>query len=60
YFLSLVDDVYYFLASFGYPDALTRGLRRSVDILRALVEKTRSEITLVMQHKLLEKKLKCQ
>ncbi len=60
YFLSLMDDVYYFLASFDYPDALTRGLRRSVDILRALVEKTRSEITLVMQHKLLEKKLKCQ
>lgn len=60
YYLSLMDDVYYFLTSFDYPDALTRGLRRSVDVLRSLIEKTRSEITLVLQHKSLEERLKCQ
>lgn len=59
HFLSLMDDVYFFLASLDYPDALTRGLRRAVDVLRSIVEKTRSEVTLVLQQKVLEKKLKC-
>ncbi len=59
HFLSLMDDVYYFLASFDYPDVLTRGLRRSVDVLRAITEKTRSDITLILRQKSLEEKLKC-
>ncbi|MCM8789195.1 MAG: hypothetical protein NC907_05335 [Candidatus Omnitrophica bacterium] len=55
--LSVMDDVYYFLNSFDYPDALTRGLRRSVDVLRSIVEKTRADITLILQQKSFEKKL---
>ncbi|MGB9641769.1 MAG: haloacid dehalogenase [Candidatus Ratteibacteria bacterium] len=56
-FLSLMDEVYYFTSSFDYPDMITRGLRRSVDVLRAIVEKTRADITLVLQQKKFEKKL---
>ncbi|HOL49844.1 MAG TPA: haloacid dehalogenase [bacterium] len=56
-FLSLMDEVYYFSSSFDYPDVITRGLRRTVDVLRAIVEKTRADITLVLQQKKFEKKL---
>lgn len=55
--LSLMDDIYYFLNSFDYPDVLTRGLRRSVDVFRSVVEKTRADVTLILQQKSLEKKL---
>ncbi len=55
--LSFMDEVYYFLSSFDYPDVITRGLRRSVDVLRQILEKTRADITLVLAQKSLEKKL---
>jgi len=55
--LSLMDDVYYFLSSFDYPDMLTRNLRRNVDTLRAILEKTRADVTLICQQKRLERKL---
>ncbi|MCM8814373.1 MAG: haloacid dehalogenase [Candidatus Omnitrophica bacterium] len=55
--LNLMDDIYYFLNSFDYPDVLTRGLRRSVDVFRSVVEKTRADVTLILQQKSLEKKL---
>jgi len=55
--LDMMDDIYYFLLSFDYQESLTRGLRRSVDMMRGLLERTRSEVTLVTQQKNLEKKL---
>ncbi len=63
-FLTIMDDVYYFLISFDYPDALTPGLRRITDLARSVMEKTRGDLTTSMrQHQLmgaledLEKKL---
>jgi len=35
--------------SFGYPDAITRGLRRRVDQLRGVLERTRGDITNSLQ-----------
>ncbi|MCL6473089.1 MAG: haloacid dehalogenase [Firmicutes bacterium] len=53
-FLTVMDDVYYFLISFDYPDALTPGLRRITDLARSVMEKTRGDLTTAMrQHELM-------
>lgn len=43
--LSMMDDIYYVLISMDFPDAITRGLRRSTDIARGCLEKTRGDLT---------------
>jgi translin len=43
--LSLMDDVYGMLVTIDYPDGLTGGLRRSTDALRAVLERTRGDLT---------------
>lgn len=43
--LATVDDVYDFLLAIDYPDALTGGLRRTTDALRAVLERSRSDLT---------------
>ena len=40
----LMEDVYDELVTFDYPDALTANLRRNVDALRAVLERTQSDI----------------
>lgn len=48
-----MEDIYDELIAFDYPDGLTGGLRRTTDALRAVVERTRSDLTLtVMQREL--------
>jgi translin len=42
--LGLMDDVYGMLVTVDYPDALTGGLRRSTDALRAVLERTRGDV----------------
>jgi translin len=41
----VMDDVYGLLITVDYPDALTGGLRRTTDALRAVLERTRGDIT---------------
>jgi translin len=43
--LAVMDDVYDVLVGFDYPDAITSGLRRTVDALRAVLERTRGDVT---------------
>ena len=43
--LSQMEDVYEALVGVDYPDAVTGGLRRSADALRAVLERTRSDVT---------------
>ena len=43
--LGVMDDVYGMLVTVDYPDALTGGLRRSTDALRAVLERTRGDVT---------------
>jgi translin len=43
--LTAMDDAYGLLVSFDYPDAVTGGLRRQVDALRAVLERTRGDLT---------------
>ena len=43
--LAAMDAVYEVLMSFSYPDAITGGLRRRVDQLRGVLERTRGDLT---------------
>jgi translin len=43
--LAVMEDVYEALVTVDYPDAVTGGLRRSADALRAVLERTRSDVT---------------
>ena len=43
--LGVMDDVYGVLITIDYPDALTGGLRRTTDALRAVLERTRGDVT---------------
>jgi translin len=43
--LLAMEDVYDLLVSVEYPDAITGGLRRATDSLRAVVERSRSDVT---------------
>jgi translin len=43
--LAAMEDVYELVVSVDYPDAITGGLRRTGDALRAVLERTRSDLT---------------
>ena len=43
--LDVMDDIYYILISMDFPDAITRGLRRSTDVARGCLERTRGDLT---------------
>lgn len=46
--LGAMDDVYDLLVTVDFPDAITGGLRRTTDALRAVTERTRSDLTLTL------------
>jgi translin len=51
--LAAMEDVYETLMYVDYPDAITGGLRRTTDSLRAVLERTRSDLTVtVVQERL--------
>ena len=43
--LATMDDAYGLLVTMDYPDAVTGGLRRTTDALRAVLERTRGDLT---------------
>jgi translin len=43
--LAAMDEVYGALVVVDYPDALTNGLRRTLDALRAVLERSRGDVT---------------
>ncbi len=43
--LEIMDDIYSQLVTVDYPDAITGGLRRTTDALRAVLERTRGDVT---------------
>jgi translin len=53
-----MDDIYNILVTMDFPDAITHGLRRNTDMVRGVLERTRSDLTLTIQQKELEDKLK--
>ncbi|GAC1413974.1 MAG: haloacid dehalogenase [Actinomycetota bacterium] len=52
--LGYMDDIYYVLVSMDYPDALTGGLRRSTDVARSIMERTRGDLSLTLIQKNLQ------
>ena len=52
--LGIMDEAYYALITFDYPDAITMGLRRQTDMVRGVLERTRADITLLHQQRKLE------
>jgi translin len=48
-----MDEIYSLLVTLDYPDGLTAGLRRSTDTARAILERTRGDLTVTLrQHQL--------
>ena len=46
--LAAMDDIYNTLVTMDFPDAITGGLRHTTDMVRGVLEKTRSDLTLAM------------
>lgn len=46
--LAAMDDIYYVLVSMDYPDALTSGLRRSTDVARSIMERSRGDLSITI------------
>lgn len=55
--LAAMDNIYSILVTMDFPDAITGGLRRTTDMVRGVLEKTRSDLTLVIRQQSLEKRL---
>jgi translin len=43
-----MDEIHAVLVDLDFPDAVTGGLRRSTDVARAIIERTRSDLTLTV------------
>ncbi len=56
--LTAMDDIYARLVTIDFPDALTGGLRRTTDSLRAVLERTRGDLTTTLQQEKLQKALR--
>jgi len=49
--LTAMDDIYNTLVTMDFPDAITGGLRHTTDMVRGVLERTRSDLTLAMGQK---------
>jgi translin len=52
--LDVMDEVYTLLVTLDYPDAVTAGLRRTTDSLRAVLERTRGDLTTTLLQRRLQ------
>ncbi len=55
--LQAMNDIYDVLVTMDFPDAITNNLRHNTDMVRGVLERTRSDLTLAKQQKSLENKL---
>ena len=53
-FLDRMDEVYSYMVTMDFPDALTGGLRRTTDMLRGVLERTRGDLTLSVRQEELQ------
>ncbi len=56
--LGHMDEIYSVLITIDYPDAITGGLRRTTDMLRGVLERTRGDLTVAYRQSQLESQLK--
>jgi translin len=52
--LQAMDDIYDVLVTIDYPDGMTGGLRRTTDVARGILEKTRGDLTVAARQDRLE------
>ena len=55
--LDEMEDLYSYLFALDYPKGITQELRRKTDVARGIIEKTRGDISLIIQMNQLKKKL---
>jgi len=55
--LGMMDDIYSLLVTIDFPDALTGGLRRTTDMVRGVLERSRGDLTVSLRQRELETKL---
>ena len=55
--LGLMDDIYSLLVTFDFNDSITGGLRRRTDTVRAVLERTRGDVTTSLRQAELEQAL---
>ena len=55
--LNTMDEIYNFLVTLDYPDAITQGLRRQTDLVRGIIERTRADLTLSLREQHLQEAL---
>lgn len=53
-----MDEVYGFLTTVDYPDAVTNGLRRTTDMVRGVTERTRGDLTTAARQEKLQAALR--
>jgi translin len=53
-YLANMDEVYSHLITIDFPDSLTGGLRRTTDMLRAVLERTSGDLTVAMRQEELQ------
>ena len=55
--MEVLDDIYSLLATMDFPEGVTMGLRRTTDMVRGTLERTRGDFTLALRQRSLEEKL---
>jgi translin len=55
--LQVMQDVYSVLVTVDYPDALTGGLRRTTDMVRGVLERTRGDLTVAARQEAMQRAL---
>lgn len=46
--LESMDEIYFVLVTMDYPDAITGGLRRSTDVARSIMERSRGDLSITI------------
>jgi translin len=55
--LEAMNDIYSLLVTIDFPDAITGGLRRTTDVTRSILERTRGDLTMSLRQERLQKAL---
>ena len=56
--LTVMDEVYSQLMTVDFPDAITGGLRRTTDMLRGVVQRTRGDLTTAFRQEMMREALR--
>jgi translin len=55
--LAAMEDMFYVLVSMDFPDAITGNLRRSADVARGIMERTRGDLSITLVQRNLQEAL---